>query len=513
MSGEIRRGLQLGRLALDMIRIRRQQQAGAVRQALIERLGYLRGLPQKMAQLLASTELSAPLLPATETENALPFAQVQLLLENALRQPLDSLFAEFEPEGRSASLGQVHRARLHDGRQVAVKIQYPGIYDALSLDLKALNLLSAPIGGFKKGFDQQAYQREVQQMLMLELDYAHEAAMLGRFRDLLQHRPGIEIPEVIESHSNSEILTMSWLAGESFEVVHHWPEQARSQLADQLLAWFTTSAFGWGLLHGDPHPGNYRFRLEQGQPVLGVLDFGCIKQIPERVRVGFRKLLKALLSEELDQETATALYLQMGFNPDFLLPISHKLPAVSQVLFGPFLAAEPQRVQDWRLGERMSEVLGEDRWNFRFAGPAGLLFFIRAYQGLIQYLKGLELEVHWRPHLEAVLGLLPAALSEASPSQARPVTVPVTVAANEVPLAKHVRIRLLEAGQTRVALTFPIATLVHLPDLIPEEFASSLVERGIDIRQICEQARLDGPKPGSLFEDRQAQQALQVWLE
>ena len=153
--------------------------ADDARRRLVERLGSLHGLPQKIGQLLALAGPDGPssFAPLTETRSALPLCAALDLLEASLGRPWTDCFRSIDAEGIAASLGQVHRAVLRDGRPAAVKIQYPDSAANVDADLGALDWLSLPFGGLRGGFDLAAYRREVGGMLRQELDYRREAAV------------------------------------------------------------------------------------------------------------------------------------------------------------------------------------------------------------------------------------------------------------------------------------------------------------------------------------------------
>jgi predicted unusual protein kinase regulating ubiquinone biosynthesis (AarF/ABC1/UbiB family) len=272
-------------------------------------LGHSKGVLMKAAQILAMVdvgeirdgELSPYQKALIRLQADAPPMDPQLakeVLQADLGRPVAEAFAEFTDEPMAAaSIGQVHRAVLHDGREVAVKIQYPGVAEAIRDDLANNELLmtffrlvSSTSGGAMP--DTREAAREIAERISEEVDYRREAANITAFADLYRGHPFIRVPEVVLETSGDRVLTMTYLDGLD------WPA---AQQADQDLknAWAEAIwRFGGGafrhsnLVHADPHPGNYRFGLDGH---VGVVDFGCVKILPERVRRGFAEQLRAHL--------------------------------------------------------------------------------------------------------------------------------------------------------------------------------------------------------------------------
>jgi predicted unusual protein kinase regulating ubiquinone biosynthesis (AarF/ABC1/UbiB family) len=498
----------LGHLAGDLavVRLRGNGKGGDdARRRLVERLGSLHGLPQKIGQLMSLAGPGGPSAFAalTESPSALAPEVAFSLLEAALGCPLSDCFHSIDATGIAASLGQVHKAVLRDGRTVAVKIRYPDSAANAQADLGALDWLALPFGGLRGGFDLGAYQRELGGMLVQELDYRREAENLRRFGSHAQGWEAVAVPEVIDELSSEDVLTMTWLDGEHFDAVRAWPEHDRRQAAIGLLHLFLRSAFAWRILHADPHPGNYRF-LKGGAGVrVGLLDFGSVAPISEDQA----RTLVRLVQQSSTASIADVLadYLALGFNSGLLDPMAHLLPALSRVLFEPFVTDGPFDVTAWRLGERVEHLLGPFRWNFRFAGPAGLIFVVRAYVGLVRYMQALGVDVDWSAVWRESVGQVredagPAAALD-PPAQSADV------------LSRHLRVAVWEAGEARVNLTFRAVLAASLPDLIPSELGDKLLARGIDVQRLADEAVLCQFAPGELFQLTEASKLVKVWLE
>jgi hypothetical protein len=198
---------------------------------------------------------------------------------------------------------------------------------------------------------------------------------------------------------------------------------------------------------------------------------------------------------------------KLGFRPEYLAPLADKLPALCQVLFEPFVADYPYDLAHWRLDERMQDVLGDDRWNFRIAGPAEMIFLMRAFHGLLYYLRGLNAPVNWRrmlwPCLHGLSGEM-ASLAMPMPTQAY---------RDFRSLAQWLKIRVSEAGTTKVELTANATGIDDLEQLLDPDLMTKIRDRHIELEQIVRDIRRRGYTPGPVFEMDEGAKHIAVWLE
>lgn len=273
----------------------------------LEVLGNLRGLAAKVGQMAsyvdgmvpdAQSEAFARVLAQLQSATpASPWSSVQRVVESELGQPLEQLFASFEPAPiASASIGQVHRARLADGREVAVKVQHPGIAEAMESDLggagsiaSMANLLSPPGVNAKEMFD------ELAQRFREELDYRHEAKQQQLFAALHADNTRVHVPAIVRSHSAARVLTSELVRAHHFEhAVQRDPAQRK---ADAELLWHFVfkSILHGGMFNADPHPGNYLFHTD-GR--ISFLDFGCVQQLNQAYFQAVPELAAAALADD-----------------------------------------------------------------------------------------------------------------------------------------------------------------------------------------------------------------------
>ena len=232
------------------------------------------GFPEDLRAQLAVLQADAPPMSAELAAG---------VIEEELGGPPSTVFAEWDPKPlAAASIGQVHRARLHDGRAVAVKVQYPGVEKAIRADLDNTALLTSMLRMVFKGLEIGPFITELRDRVGEELDYTLEATRQTRFRSFFEGHPTIVVPKVIEEFSTGKVLTTELSDGVRFSETVDWTQGDRD-LAGETIYRFVFRSFNRHLLfNGDPHPGNYLF--ERGGP-LGVrvifLDFGLVKEFTQ----------------------------------------------------------------------------------------------------------------------------------------------------------------------------------------------------------------------------------------
>ncbi|MFD9379320.1 ABC1 kinase family protein [Streptomyces sp. NPDC059999] len=258
---------------------------------LFRTLGELKGGAMKFGQALSVFESALPeeiagpyraaLTKLQEAAPPLPAARVHQVLAERLGEDWRDLFEEFEDTpAAAASIGQVHRAVWHDGRQVAVKVQYPGAGEALLSDLRQLSRFAGLLGPLIPGMDIKPLITELRDRVSEELDYELEAEAQRTHADAFDGDEDVVVPDVV--HQGDEVLVTEWMDGTPLsEVIADGTQEERDR-AGQLLARFLFSGPArTGLLHADPHPGNFRLIAgEDGRMRLGVLDFGTVDRLP-----------------------------------------------------------------------------------------------------------------------------------------------------------------------------------------------------------------------------------------
>ncbi len=268
-------------------------------------LGTLRGLAAKVGQTLSYVDGLVPESQRESYERALgklrdsaPRSSAEAILkvvEEELGGPIDRLFASFDPEPfASASIGQVHRARLPDGRAVAVKVQHPGIAIAVESDLKNAGIAEGLVATFApKGVDAKAAYDEVAKRFREELDYELEARHQRDFAAFHAGDPKISIPAVIDDRSARRVLTTELSEGLTLEQAAQRSEAERRAWAETLWRFVFRGNLVLGMFNADPHPGNYLFRPDGG---VTFLDFGCVQPIAKESQEPARSMHRAAVN-------------------------------------------------------------------------------------------------------------------------------------------------------------------------------------------------------------------------
>ncbi|MEV7559990.1 ABC1 kinase family protein [Streptomyces sp. NPDC048331] len=281
-------GKRIGGKSAEIVARELQQRTA---EQLFRTLGELKGGAMKFGQALSVFESALPeevagpyraaLTKLQEAAPPLPAATVHQVLTDRLGADWRDLFEEFEDKpAAAASIGQVHRAVWHDGRQVAVKVQYPGAGEALLSDLKQLGRFAGLLGPLIPGMEIKPLIKELRDRVAEELDYELEAEAQRTHADAFVDDPDVVVPDVV--HQGDQVLVTEWMEGTPLsEVIADGTQEERDR-AGQLLAGFLFSGPArTGLLHADPHPGNFRLIPgADGRTRLGVLDFGTVDRLP-----------------------------------------------------------------------------------------------------------------------------------------------------------------------------------------------------------------------------------------
>jgi predicted unusual protein kinase regulating ubiquinone biosynthesis (AarF/ABC1/UbiB family) len=274
--------------------------------AITERLGNMKGALMKLGQMASyvSEGLPEPMRAAlAELQSNAPPMSADLaagVIERELGAPPEKVFVEWDPEPiASASIGQVHRAIVVDPatgteRAVAVKVQYPGVGEAIEADLRNAGLLGSLLKQGFSGLDPDDMVAEIRERLIDELDYELEAANQQLFADHYRDHPFIHVPDVIGSHSTARVLTSELVTGATWNEMLEWSQEERNLTGECLFRFVFRSLYGMHRFNGDPHPGNYLFH---GGGRITFLDFGLVKHFTEAEMTTFVGMVRSAAYE------------------------------------------------------------------------------------------------------------------------------------------------------------------------------------------------------------------------
>ena len=373
-------------------------------------LGGLKGGALKAGQLLSTVEALFPQDPEStwrdtlaglQDANApLPFAEVEPVLREDLGPAWPELLPGFEQSATAAaSIGQVHRAQTADGRPVAVKVQYPGVREALAADVRTLSVMSRAAALVARGLALPPLVAELRDRLTEELDYLHEARTQTRFAQAYAGDPDVLVPRV--HLAAPRVLVMDWVDGAPLASVARSGSQAERDRAAGLYQRFLVSGPARaGLLHTDPHPGNFRL-LDDGR--LGVLDFGSSLELPA-MPTTFGRLIGALLGDDPD-EVLRRLREEGFVRPGVAVDVAKLVDYMSPFTV-PARCERFRFTREWLRGEfaRVNDPRNpEFGVALKLDLPAEHLFTHRVWLGMVGVLCQLEAEVPVRPVLREFL--------------------------------------------------------------------------------------------------------------
>src|SRR2546421_2945606 len=287
---------------------------------IVEVLGQMKGAAMKVGQVASFIDIStfppeardrfqAKLAELRDSAPKVSFKEMRKVIESDYGEPIERVFAEFdETPVAAASIGQVYRARIDDGRQVAVKVQYPGVGRAVRADLQNLGLLLRAAKRVAPGLDPKAVAKEIRERMTEELDYEHEAQAQRAFSRTWRGHPFVVIPDVETSLSREHVLVTEWIDGTGFEEVKLLDQAERDRFGEIVFRFFFGSLYRPGHFSGDPHPANYLL-MPDGR--VAFLDFGMTKKIARTLIAAETALIKAAL--EGDAEEVHAGLAALGF--------------------------------------------------------------------------------------------------------------------------------------------------------------------------------------------------------
>ncbi len=353
MGRHARVGAALGAVALRTGAARLFSGADHAREAALLRaaLGRLKGPLMKVAQLLATVpdalpaEYAAELVKLQSQAPPMGRAFVRRRMAAELGADWRARFAAFDLNAAAAaSLGQVHRARAHDGRELAVKLQYPDMDAAVEADLAQLKVVFAIHRRLDPAIDTTEIHREISDRLREELDYRRELAHMRLYRRLLDGRGRVRVPQPLPELSTRRLLTMTWLSGRGLLEYRDAPLEVRNRLAETLFRAWWEPFHSCAVIHGDPHLGNYSAWEEDGEVVgLNLIDFGCVRIFSPGFVEGVVELWRGLL--ENDRRRTARAYEMWGFR-GLNRELMEILDIWARFIYGPVLEDRVRAVAD-----------------------------------------------------------------------------------------------------------------------------------------------------------------------
>ena len=430
LGGRMRRYARVGRavggLATSLagqrylgVELDRSRHAGEVTEA----LGNLKGPLMKVAQIMSTIP---DMLPEEYTKelaslqsNAPPMGWlfVRRRMNSELGAGWQDRFRSFEREAAAAaSLGQVHRAVHGDGRQLACKLQYPDMKSAVEADLRQLRAALAIYHRYDKAINPADIRGEIADRLREELDYDLERRHIELYRYMLRDEAAVHVPEPVPELCTPRLLTMGWLDGARMLDRLGDDQETRNQIARNMFRAWYVPFYEYGIIHGDPHLGNYSVRDDA---TINLLDFGCIRIFPPSFVGGAVDLCRAL--ETGDDDLAVHAYEGWGFT-GLNREVIGILNMWAEFLYAPLLENRTRRIEDsgdTMYGARVAEkVHAELRRIGGVTPPREFVLMDRAAIGLGSVFLRLKAEVNWHELYRSISGGFSVAGLEAAQATA-----------------------------------------------------------------------------------------------
>ena len=342
----------------DEQRRRRGDRIVATIDALVDQLAVMRGAAMKAGQVLSTVEfpgldddqaahLQARLASLRDSVPAVSYAQMSKVMAADWGERPDKVLAEIdETPAAAASIGQVYRARAHDGRELAVKVQYPGIAESVESDMRNLRLLTPLLRQLMPGLEVRDVLEELRERIVEECDYELEAANHRRVARFWRGHPFVLVPEVDTELSRRRVLVTDWVDGMSFDQVSTQPDAVRDRYAEIVYRFFYGTVLHLGLALGDPHPGNY---LLCADGRVAFFDFGMMRRLPPDYLRREARIARAV--RESDEASVVAGMHELGY-----------LPGDPGDWDGALLLGYMQEVSWWLQTDEPLRLAPEDLW-------------------------------------------------------------------------------------------------------------------------------------------------------
>lgn len=363
-------------------------------------LGGLKGPLMKVAQILATVpdllpeEYNAELIQLQANAPSMGWSFVKRRMNTEMGRGWEEHFASFEREAaHAASLGQVHRATSHDGQALACKLQYPDMGSAVEADLKQLKLAFSIYRRYDPAIDPTEIHKELSERLREELDYVREAKNMALYGDMLRDEANVHVPQSIKDLSTDRLLSMTWLDGEPLmDFVDSHLELRNAVALNMFRAWYVPFYY-YGIIHGDPHLGNYSI-CPNGD--VNLLDFGCIRIFKPSFMGAVINLYRALRDD--DEALAVHAYETWGFK-DLSTEMINVLNHWARFLYAPLLEDKVRKIHEVDTGIYGAEIAAKVHQELRRLGgvtpPREFVLMDRAAIGLGSVFMHLKAEVNW----------------------------------------------------------------------------------------------------------------------
>ncbi len=378
------------------VKINKQKHALEIRNA----LGGVKGPLMKVAQLSATIpdllpdEYSKELMHLQSNAPPMGWLFVKRRMAAELSPDWIKNFKKFDKTAtRAASLGQVHKATLQSSEIVACKLQYPDMASAVSADLSQLKMIFSIYQSYNKAIKTDEVYKEITERLKEELNYERERKLMTVFRNIFSKSKFVHVPETYKKLSSKRLLTMSWLEGDPILNFKNSKKEIRNLLAKNMFYTWYKPFYEYGVIHGDPHLGNYSIQKDY---TINLFDFGCMRIFHGQFIKGVIDLYFAL--QKNDSAKAVHAYEQWGFTDITKAKLS-VLNKWANFLYSPLMKDKVQKIQESESGVYGAQIASEVHRELKKLGgvkpPKEFVFMDRAAVGMGSVFMHLRAEVNW----------------------------------------------------------------------------------------------------------------------
>ena len=376
--------------------IKRDEHAGQLTHA----LGNLKGPLMKVGQILSTIPEALPPEYAKQFQNLqsnappMGWSFVRRRMKTELGANWESKFKSFEKEAAAAaSLGQVHKAVTYDDQHIACKLQYPDMQSAIEADLSQLKMIFSLYSKYDSSINTTEIHAELAERLHEELDYKREAKHEKLYTHILRDEKNVHVPEIIDDLSTSRLLCSTWLEGEQILNFKDAPLEQRNEIAMNMFRAWYVPLYYYGIIHGDPHLGNYSVRKDNS---INLLDFGCVRVFPASFVGGVIDLYHALMEDDIPRSVHA--YETWGFE-NLSKEQVETLNIWARFLYGPIMEDKVRPIGEVTNGIYGKETAAAVHKKLREIGgitpPREFVFMDRAALGLGSVFLHLKAEINW----------------------------------------------------------------------------------------------------------------------
>jgi predicted unusual protein kinase regulating ubiquinone biosynthesis (AarF/ABC1/UbiB family) len=382
-------------------------------QKLLKTFGQMKGLPMKIGQMVSYLDDYIPqehravyreTLGALQTRaRPIRWKEMEAVIRRDFGKKVEELFLDFNNEPiAAASIGQVYRATLKGGQAVAVKVQYPGIAEAIQSDLKNIQTLKTALSMILSRVDIDKTLTEISDRMLEECDYGCELCSHEEFWSAWKDDPDVVVPKIYHELSSEHVITMDYIEGRSIkDIIANCDQETRNKYGRTLFRFVFKSLYAYGLVNADPHPGNYLF-LADGR--IAFIDYGCVQRYDDETVGDFREVRERVCHGKRGLELKDAMSKAYGFPDDLDDEEFRFLEEFMLHCFVPLTAEQPyqltraytEKLSDLGLKGTFIGVRKAIRKGVRELKGQGLVFLSRIHSGLMGMLANLQAEADWK---------------------------------------------------------------------------------------------------------------------